>query len=500
MRKLLIIVFCISLGAAAARAGQQSPVVNKRLFQINPKSAETDQSAPSLQYQPVTAVRIQKPVFKNLKNLRPIIPEEAVEQPQGPDPSAALDLSDIIDDPALLADLGVVCGWDSHLLLQDKAAAHVFYYIPRAFLLKRDADGYRFNVQYNSRTEAGQPSVMITAELQAPHQTGDIHLLKSILRQAFDLKPTDPLSVKALPGLGATADLQALSTGLTLAPERIHLEPPGHLKQVFRLTLSLTQDETEEVLAQIAHGGLVGRLNVVVEQVRIPVPIRIQYTRFAGPRLKGFDQWARGNPIASLENVTHFPMALAAVNAYRLENGRLERLSKKLKPVQIHPGAKKTLKLPAAEALLGDNLMVAWMDLDFDSNCASCLEAIDQNIRKGVALAPGSLLHLEAIPGVFDQFIVYKLIVHVRSPYFTARASAVQKKEITLTADDNINENLMLYIPTDKGGDPLLYKYRLEAVTQTGQTRMAPQWEDGRKLTQFFGSSQVEALFNGPIQ
>jgi hypothetical protein len=45
-----------------------------------------------------------------------------------------------------------------------------------------------------------------------------------------------------------------------------------------------------------------------------------------------------------------------------------------------------------------------------------------------------------------------------------------------------------------------LYKYRLEAVTQAGQTRMEPKWEEGRKLTQFFGSSQMEALFNGPIQ
>ena len=494
MRKLAAVIFSLFLGVSA-QAADSSPEANKTL-RIHRDTVQAAGATQTFEFKPRTAIQIKKPIPSRLKNLRPVIPKTEPAEPGGPDPSATLDLSDVIDDSALLADLGMVCGWDSHLILQDKDAGNVFYYIPRAFLLKRDADGYRLNVQYNTRVEAGQPSVMVTAELQAPHLPGDVHLLKSILRQAFGLKPADPLTVKALPGLGATADLQALATGLALPAERIHLNPPAHLKQVFRLTLSLTQDETEEVLAQIAHDGLVGTLNVAVAQTRIPVPIRIRYSQFSGSRLKGFDAWAKGRGIASLENITDFPVTLAAINAYRLKNGKLERISKKLKPVRIDPGTDRPLKLPPAEKLLGDNRMVTWMGLDLGENCTDCLETIDRRIRKGVALAPGSRIHMEAIPGLFDEFSVYKLIVHVQSPYFTAQASTVQKKEITLTADNNVSENLMVYVPSDKGADPLLYKYRLEAVTQTGQTRMAAQWEDARKLTQFFGSSQLEMLFN----
>ena len=494
MRKIFLILLFLSLGTAT-QAAEEAPAANPRL-RIDPGTMKTLQQKRTLQFKPVTAVRIQQPVFKKLKNLRPILPEAEPQKPRGPDPAATLDLSDVIDDPDLLADLGWVCGWDSHLILQDKAAAHVFYYIPRAFLIKRDAQGYRLNVQYNARAAAGDPSVMLTAELQAPHRPGDVHLLKSILRQAFELKSTDDLRIKALPGLGATADLQALATGLTLPAERIHLSPPAHLKQVFRLTLSLTQDETEEVLAQIAHDGLVGRLNVPVEETRLPIPIRIQYGRFAGPCLEGFDAWARGKPISALANVTDFPVKLEAINAYRMERGRLERLSKQLKPVRIAPGTDKSLKLPASGELLGDKLMVVWMGLDLERDCADCIAAIDRNVRKGVALAPGSRIHLEAIPSLFDEFGVYKLIVHVQTPYFTARADQVQKKEVTLTADENENKALMVFVPSDKGPEPLLYKYRVEAILETGETRMAAQWEEARKLTQFFGSSQLQALFD----
>ena len=321
------------------------------------------------QFKPMTAVQIKKTPLINLKNIKPITPAEKLKKPEGPDPSATLDLSDYIDDPSLLEDMGVVCGWDSHLIIQDIAAPHVFYYIPKEFLLKRDPDGFRLSMQYNTRNEPGKPSVMVTAELEAPNRSGDLLLLKSILQQAFDLKPADPLEIRSLSALGSTADLNALATGLSLPSERINLSPPAHLKQVFRLTLSLTQDEAEEVLAQIAGDGLAGNLNVKVKDTFIPVPIRISYRQFAGPRLEGFDNWAKGKTIDNLKNLTEFPVDIEAINAYRLKDGKLERISKNLKPVDIKPGETKPFKLPSVKQLLGENLAVTWMGLSLDSNC-----------------------------------------------------------------------------------------------------------------------------------
>lgn len=518
MRKVIFLL--VILGIASLALAEDNPPTVKRALRfpagtataIRPEASSTDNNDTEnetgtasairafqpMQFQPVTAVRIKKPL--SISRLKPITSAEKTVDPKGPNPSATLDLSDVIDDSALLDDMTQVCGWDSHLIFQDSAAAHVFYYIPREFLLKHDRDGYRLTVQYNTRAESGQPSVMITAEMEAPHRSGDVQLLKAILKQALELKASDPLTIKALSGLGATADLQALSTGLELSAERINLTPPAHLKQVFRLTLSLTQDEAEEVLAQIARDGVVGALNVNVEDTSIPVPIRIQYEQFSGSPLAGFDKWAVGETVSSIQNITDFPVSVDAINAYRLSNGKLERLSKKLRTISIEPGKSKALNLPAARTLLGENLAVTWMASAIDVSCEDCLKNIDVKVRKGVGLAPGSRIHLEAIPSLFDEFGLYKLIVHIQSPYFTVEADKVRQEEVPLTADENENEELTVYIPVDRGVDPLLYKYRLEIVTETGETRIAPSWEDSRKLTQYFGSSQVETLFDDSVE
>jgi len=494
----ILMTLTIILGLVGSAMANDEPRVVQRNLNLAPATVSTAKKVQPLQFKAVTAVQIKKPI--SFGRLKPIVPATKTVDPEGPNPAATLDLSDIIDDSALLEDLTMVCGWDSHLIFQDKAAAHVFYYIPREFLLKHDSDGYRLSVQYNTRAETGQPSVMITAEMEAPHHTGDVQLLKAILRHALELKTGDPLTIKSLPGLGATADLQAISTGLTLPADRIQLTPPAHLKQLFRLTLSLTQDEAEEVLAQLARDGIVGALNVKVEETPVPIPIRIQYEQFSGNSLAGFDKWSEGKTVSSIQNITDFPVSIEAINAYRLSDGKLERLSKELKSITIDPGKSKALNLPAARKLLGENLAVTWMTSAIDGNCEDCLKKIDSQVRKGVGVAPGSNIHLEAIPSLFDEFGLYKLIVHIQSPYFTVEGNKVRQEEVTLTADENENETLTIFIPTDKGADPLLYKYRVEAITETGETYMAQNWEDSRKLTQFFGSSQVETLFDDETQ
>jgi hypothetical protein len=169
MRKFLIFMMFLSLHFSV-QAEDKLPVVNRTL-KLSPSTATAIKPATvptanktrtatmvrrvrPMQFKPVTAVQIKKPVAMKLIKLKPIMPAAKPTNPQGPDPAATLDLSDVIDDPSLLEDLGLVCGWDSHLIIQDTAAAHVFYYIPKEFLLKRDPEGYRLNVQYNTRAKA----------------------------------------------------------------------------------------------------------------------------------------------------------------------------------------------------------------------------------------------------------------------------------------------------------------------------------------------------------
>lgn len=454
-------------------------------------------ATPALQaarFQPRTTVNIKRAPLAKLPQLRPVTTPKSVK-PQGPDPKAALDLSDIIDDPGLLADLSEACGWDGHLIFQDKAAGNVFYYLPREFLLLRHPKGYSLNAQYNYQSEPGQPSVMLTAELAAPHRPGDVAVLKAILREALGLKPSDRLELKSVTGLSSKAELEAVATGLTLTSEHIHLSPPAHLKQSFRLSLALTQDEVEEVLAQIAREGLAGSLQVKVGDVFVPVPIRIQYSRFAGDRVQGFDDWVKGKPFSTLKNLTDFPLEVETINAYRVKGGQLERVSKQLqKSTAVPPGGQRPFKLPAVRRVLGDNLIVAWIGTSLDSECAPCLQSVDRAVRKGVALAPSSQIKLEAIPALFSELGLYKIVVRVRSPYFVAGGTQVQEREAALTQEANMNSDLSIYVPGDRGPNPLLYRYQLQVVTESGDSIEEKEWHDARSLSEFFGTSQLEAL------
>lgn len=444
------------------------------------------------QFKPVTAVKIRKPL--KFKLLRPLVPPKPVK-PEGPDPKSAVDLSDMINDTALLEDLAFTCGWDPHLIFQDKAAGNVFYYLPRAFLLVHNENtGYGLNVQYNHLKGEGGASVMMTAELAAPHHTGDIQLLKSILKQAFELKPGDKLTLKSISGIGAAADMEGMTAGLSVPPERINLTLPSHLKKAFRLTLSLTPDETEEVLAQVSREGISGNLNVKVGEELVPVPIHIQYLNFSGTRVDGFQQWADNRPIGKIRNITRFPLQMESINGYKVTAGKLERISKKLKPSTLLPGRKKSFRLPPVSKVLGSNIMIAWLGTQIDADCADCIKTVDKQVRKGVATASGNPVKFEAIPMVFSDFELYKIIVQVQSPYFNAEPGKVEIREAELTEENNIHKDLAIYQPDGKGAEPLLFKYRLKLITAEGKLVVEDKWNDSRTLSRFFGASQIEPL------
>ncbi len=444
------------------------------------------------QFKPMTAVAIKKPL--KLKLLRPITTPTPAK-PEGPDPHSSVDLSDMIEDTDLLEDLAFTSGWDPHLIFQDKKAGHVFYYLPREFRLVHDpATGYGLTVQYNHLKDEETPSVLFTAQLAAPHHTGDIQLLKNILRQAFQLQPNDPLTLKSISGIGATADFQNISAGLALEPERISLTMPSHLKQTIRLTITLTTDEIEEILAQIARDGLAGSLKVIVGDATVPIPIHLQYLNFAGNRVDGFHQWVNNQPMGTLKNVCPFPIQIDSINGYKVKNGKLERISKRLKPSSLLPGRKKSFKLPAAQKILGQNIMLAWLGSQLDASCSDCITSIDKQIRTGVAAASFSKVKFEVIPMVFSDLDIYKIIVQVQSPYFNASPGAVVTREIELTEEENMHSGLVIYQPSNKGAEPLLYKYRLKLVTSDGHVILDENWNDSRTLSQFFGSSQIEPI------
>ena len=483
---LLSLLFNIPTWAA------QSGRMNSAAMQQKMSSTISAQQARPLKIdKPLT---FKPAIIRTFTPLHKIQPDK-LAKPEGPVIMPSLDLGDSITNSDLLDDLSQACGWNPYMIFQDKAAGHVFYYLPREFLLLRSDNGYGLSVQYNTRAEPGQPSVMLTAQLQAPHRSGDVQLLKAIMREALDLKPSDPLELKSLKGIGASADMEALGAGLSLSADRIHLTTPGDFKQSFRLTLSLTQEEVEEVLAQIAREGLAGTLYVKIGDDAVPVPIRIRYEHFSGKQIDGFDQWLKNRPTDKIKNLTDFPLQLESINGYRMKGGHLERVAKQLKQTRaIPPGGSRSFKLPPVEKILGNNVIVGWLGTSLDTGCTSCLQKIDQQVRKGVALAQGSRIKIEAIPSVFAEFDIYKIVVRIRSPFFVSGGKTVQEQEAELTEEANESEKLTLFIPGNRGSDALLYRYQLKLVMESGESVQETDWHDSRRLSQFFGSSHLENM------
>ena len=196
-----------------------------------------------------------------------------------------------------------------------------------------------------------------------------------------------------------------------------------------------------------------------------------------------------------LNACSRIPVEIQAINAYRLNGQQLERVSKELKTATlIPPGEQRAFRLPPVDRVLGKNILTAWLTTELDRNCTPCVSTFDQQVRKGVAVAPGEKLKFEAIPATFDDLDLYKIVVRIKSPFFIADGSEVLEKEVQLTAEDNQYDQVRLFVPNGRGSDALLYRYRLSAVSNSGETFEQEIWQDGRSFSQFIGTTQLEGL------
>ncbi len=443
--------------------------------------------APGLaQTRPVKLIRLElKPL--PLKKLKPFT--ERPSPPSGPDPARVLDLADLLEDQSLLQDLGKVTGFDPHYILQDKSAPHVFYYVPRAFLLLCDEAGYHLGVQYNYQARPGEPSVTLNMDLAAPFQAGDTRLLKHLLREGLKPPPGITLKVKALPALGAEVNLEALASGVALPAERLHVVLGAHLRKPLRLSMLLTPEEVEEVLTQLASEGLVGELVVGIGDKTIPIPLEIRFTEFAGPKVQGLEDWLQHKKQVKIRNLTYFPMRLQGLCAYRLQGSTLERYCRGVKG-SLRPRQAVPLRIPPPEKVLGRNLLMVWFDFRLDTSCKECLARIQQEVRRGVSLTPTTILTWEVIPSTFEKMGLYKVVVELRSRGLSA--SGKETTKVLAFSPEETHQEVLLYLHEKQPR----YLYRLQVVTQDGEQFRQEDWQESDRLTQIIGKKQLEEVLS----
>ncbi|MEJ2659188.1 MAG: hypothetical protein P8Z73_00495 [Desulfobacteraceae bacterium] len=486
LRKILEGVFCILFCTSAVAAAADNPPSLQPMLMRPVKKATVARTAPVGNFQ------LRPLQIKALTRIKPVKPSQ--EKPQGPDVNASLSLADVISDDALLSDIQERVGWDSHLIFQDKAVSNLFYYLPRELLLIKNKEGYHLSAQYNAAREQGKASVMLTAEVAAPHQKGDLALLKALLAQALQLTSADVVKIKAFPALNMRINLQAMGAGLAVDAERMQVIAPSHLAKPVRLILSLTQDEAEAALTQIAHEGMLGSVEIPVGDQQVKTGLRMQYSDFAGPSLEGIDAWLTGGSVQRIENHSAFPVILSSINAYLIQGRELRRQQKLLKATSaLEPGAQRSFKLPALKKLFGSGVVFAWFETEQQVDCQPCLQKIKTQVSRGISASAQKEMDIEVIPAVFSEWDIYKIHVEVRSPYFTPQGNKLDNRTLDFTAEEN-RQVLPFYFPPNKGASPLLFRYRLTVVGNDGRQISSDQWHDSRETGLILGSYQLAPL------
>ena len=428
-------------------------------------------------------------IRKTIPNLK--LPEKQKKKkvkPGGPDPSSAFDLVDMVDDEALVSDLEKVAGWNPHLLFQDIEVPTLFYYLPQELRLVYDESGYLFRVQYNSMQGADKESVLVSMELKAPYHSRDVKVLEKILRSYWD-----PASeVKALPAFGAQADLETFTAGFSIEAGQLHLTAPSTLRQSCNLVLNLTPDQAEALIAQVSSAGVSGNLNVPLGDLPVSIPIVLAFDRFSGEILGGLKQWQNGLKVERIKNLALFPVRINSVNAFKSRGNsiHLERKSLK-KQVIIKPQGAKSFRIPTVKKLFGSGVIMAWLDTEIISDCQSCRDYITKKIRGGIGTSPMETVTFDVIPNVFDQYDLYKIIIEVKSRYFSANGNHEETRELEITPGNQKPVSLNLYIPS--GMDSTRFAYRLRIISSDGREFVQEQWQQG-KHSNTIGTYQLKPI------
>ncbi len=454
---------------------QAAPARSLQLMHLNPAALKLIKANPNLRLPDKTG-------HKKVK-------------PQGPDPSTALDLVDMVDDEAVISDLEEVAGWNPHLLFQDSAVPTLFYYIPRELRLVYDSSGYNLRVQYNSIQGAEQGSVLITMEIKAPYHSGDVKVLEKILKSNWD-----PASeVRALPAFGAQADLETITAGFGLDAGQLHLTSPSTLRQACSLVINVTPDQAEALIAQMSSTGVSGNLNVPVGERPVSIPVILAFDRFSGEVLEGLKEWQNGKKVDRLINLALFPVRIKSVNAFVSQGNSLKLRSKSLKKsVVIKPRGAKPFRLPSVSKLFGHSVVMAWLDTEIISDCKSCRKHIDKMVRSGIGTSPMETVTFEAIPDVFDQYNLYKLIVEVKSRFFSANGDYEEVREMEITPDSSKSASVNLYIPP--GMQKSRFQYRLRVISADGREILQDSWQPGTSTHIYLGSYQLRPVLGEPPQ
>ena len=363
-------------------------------------------------------------------------------------------------------------------LIRDHTSLNTYYFYPAGYLLNYDrTDGFEISFLHRTLSdELADQTVMMSFTLVPRQLDGAIPLLQSLADYAIKPANDKPVNLQRLPISDVTINLAGLSS--IIPAENIHIiNQPQRVGDTIRVQASMTQSQKEDVVASIRSGGLAGDIVFKTNNnsFQLVVPFIISFTDFAGDWLTDVTTVAANDVI---ENLSPYPVLMSGIVVYvkAVSENKLKRHVVPLaKPVVIDAGGRGKTDTGFKElvASLGE-VVSAWPDFE-RVTCDACLNAVERKILVSPAQASRVSLPIEAIPNVFDQFSLYKILVEVKSTHFAASNDVVEVRNFTLRADDTLS-SATLYADRDSASGAT-FEYRVKPYHNEGLELGTSEWQ-----------------------
>lgn len=364
--------------------------------------------------------------------------------------------------PEIQRDLGRSAGWDYNLFL-DGRDRNKYYYLPREYRIALGEDpgqGLALSFNYLYEEDTGE-DVLMTAELSPPTVTGDLKFLKAVVTETLE---TGGHSLELVPFPIDSAEVQISDVladyGVNQESVRVD-STPNDVRDPIRLSLRMSEEAQQNLLSQLrTRFGVAGEVLLTAGEVVARVPMTLSLAEFSG---QAVSDWSSAKAAAAIENRSPFPVEVRGLVGYVKSGNRVQRVPDTFdRPITLDPESR--YEMPALEWVFKDqNLIHAWLEYDMDQECESCLDAIEAHATTQAGLTRREDLVLEALPGVFADLGVQKLVVEIESAFFSTDATP-QVKTFSLYADQ-ARTTVRLLLERTAGTDSEKARYRFKPIT-----------------------------------
>jgi len=424
------------------------------------------------------------------KNLQTKSTQAAVEKeedgdPTGPDnevsPTYLADRFEPVSPRHIRDDFDSVIPFSDEIF-RDHTSLNTYYFYPAGYLLKYDHDdGFDINFLHRTRTdESAEELIVLSFTLEPRQLNGGMSLLRQLAHYAIQPANDKPVDLLRLPISEVNVNMSGLSS-LIPADNVLIINSPQKVGDPIKVQATMTQSQKEDVVASIRDGGLSGDIvfKTYNNSFELVLPYYVSFTEFAGEWITDITQLDTSE---SIENHSPYPLLLSGLVVYaKSSTGEtLKRYQIPItEPVVMESGAqaKADRSFSQLVASYGD-VVAAWPTYERVS-CDECLNAIERDILTSPAQASRTDLPIEAIPNIFSNFSLFKVLVEVKSGLFSPGSESVETKTFTLRQDVT-NLSTTLYVNKDDSGDDAEFEYRVKPYHNDGLEIGFSDWKSSQ--------------------